>query len=146
MSPMVWVIILIVCLVYEFVRADLYGASGALGALAGLIAYAFSLHVAIQVGIAVIVIALMIFEARPIGMKYVNKIKKHNKMLDLEGRDGIVICRIDNAQGLGIVNIGGSEWSARSNRPNTVFNEGDVVTVVAMRDGKAYVDYRKDRR
>ena len=39
--------------------------------------------------------------------------------------------------------INGHEWAARSNRPNAIFNEGEVVTVRAMRDGKAYVDYKR---
>lgn len=143
MSPMVWVVLLIAFLVYEFVKANLYGACGAAGALLGLVAYAFSLHPVLQVLIAIAVCAAMIFGFRPIGMKYVNKIKQHNKMLDLEGADAVVICRIDNAQGVGVVNIGGREWAARSNRPNAIFNEGEVVTVRAMRDGKAYVDYKR---
>lgn len=143
MSPMVWVVLLIGFLIFEFVKANLYGLCGAAGCLAGIIAFAFSLHPAIQIVIAIAVAMLLIFTARPVGMKYVNRIKKHNKMLDLEGSDAIVICKIDNAQGVGVVNIAGSEWAARSNRPNAVFNEGEVVKVIAMRNGKAYVDYKK---
>ena len=131
MSPMVWVVLLLACLVYEFIKANLFGACGAIGAVAGLIAYAFSVHPILQFLIALFVCGALIFTARPVGMKYVNKIKQHNKMLDLEGSDAIVICRIDNAQGVGVVNIAGHEWSARSNRPNAIFNEGEVVTVKA---------------
>lgn len=143
MSPMVWVVLILAGLVVEFVRADLFGACGAIGALGGLIAYAFSLHPVFQILIVIVICAALVFLARPVGMKYVNRIKKHNKMIDLEGSDAIVICRIDNAQGVGVVNINGHEWAARSNRPNAIFNEGEVVTVRAMRDGKAYVDYKR---
>lgn len=143
MSPMIWAVLIIAFLIWEFVKADLYGVCGALGSVGGLIAFALSLHPVLQVVIAIAIAALLVVFARPVGMKYVNRIKKHNKMLDLEGSDAIVICRVDNAQGVGVVNICGKEWSARSNRPNTVFNEGEVVKVIAMRNGKAYVDYKR---
>lgn len=143
MSPMVWVVLLLIALVFEFIRADLFGACGAIGAISGLLANVFSVHPVIQILIVLGVCAALVYFARPVGMKYVNRIKKHNKMIDLEGSDAIVICRIDNAQGVGVVNINGHEWAARSNRPNAIFNEGEVVTVRAMRDGKAYVDYKR---
>ena len=38
MTPVIWLTILIICLVIEFVRIELIGACGAVGALAGLIA------------------------------------------------------------------------------------------------------------
>lgn len=143
MSPMVWVVLLIAFLIFEFVKANLYGVCGAAGCLGGIVAFAFSLHPVLQFVIAIAIAAILIFTVRPVGMKYVNKIKKHNAMLSLEGSDAIVICRIDNAQSVGVVNIAGHEWAARSNRPNTVFNEGEVVKVIAMRNGKAYVDYKR---
>ena len=145
MSPMVWAVLLIAFLIFEFVKANLYGACGAAGCVGGIIAFAFSLHPVLQFVIAAAIAVVLIFTVRPIGMKYVNRIKKHNAMLSLEGSDAIVICRVDNAQGVGVVNIAGREWSARSNRPNTVFNEGEVVKVIAMRNGKAYVDYRNKK-
>jgi membrane protein implicated in regulation of membrane protease activity len=65
--------------------------------------------------------------------------------MELEGCDAIMTCRIDNAAGLGVVRIGGRNWSARSNRPNAVINEGEVVTVVTMRGNVAYVDYKRTK-
>ena len=60
--------------------------------------------------------------------------------MDLEGRDAIVTCRIDNMADEGIVRIGNKNWAARSNRPNDVINEGEVVRVIKMRGSVAYVD------
>ena len=65
--------------------------------------------------------------------------------MDLEGCDAIVTCRIDNAAGLGVVRIGAKNWSARSNRPNAVINEGELVTVIKMRGNVAYVDYKRKK-
>ncbi len=142
---MIWMTVLIKCLVVEFIRIELYGACGAVGAIAGIIAYAFGLNDILQIGIAVIVTAFLLVVVRPVGMKYVMRARREKQLMELEGCDAVVTCRIDNNTQNGVVRIGGRNWSARSNRPNAVINEGEVVTVVAMRGDVAYVDYKKTK-
>ncbi|MCR5673709.1 MAG: NfeD family protein [Lachnospiraceae bacterium] len=143
MTPMIWLIILIICLVIEFVRIELIGACGGIGALAGLIVCILGFGNIWQIAAAVAVAVLLFVYVRPIGMKYVMRARREKRLMELEGCDAIVTCRIDNAAGLGVVRIGQKNWSARSNRPNAVINEGEVVTVIAMRGNVAYVDYKK---
>ena len=140
MKVSAWLIILIICLVIEFIRIELIGACGAAGALAGLIAAAAGLDTIWQILIAVGIAAFLFVFVRPAGMKYVMRARHEKKLMELEGREGVVTCRIDNASGLGVIRIGDRNWSARSNRPNAVINEGEVVTVIAMRGNVAYVD------
>ena len=140
---MIWLIILIVCLVIEFIKIELIGACGACGSLAGLAACLFGLGSIWQILIAIAVTAIMFVWVRPIGMKYVMRARREKELMELEGCDAIVTARISNAEGLGVVRIGGKNWSARSNRPNAVIREGEVVTVIKMRGNVAYVDYRK---
>ena len=142
---MIWMIVLIVCLVVEFIRIELYGACGAVGAVAGVIAYAFGLNDFLQIAIALAVAAFLVAVVRPVGMKYVMRARREKKLMELEGCDAVVTCRIDNASENGVVRIGGRNWSARRNRPNAVINEGEVVTVVAMRGDVAYVDYKRTK-
>ncbi len=143
MTPMIWLIILIICLVIEFIRIELIGACGAVGALAGLLACIFDLATFIQIGIAIAVAAAMLILVRPVGMKYVMRARRERMLMDMEGCDAIVTARIDNAAGVGVVRIGNRNWQARSNRPNAIINEGEVVTVIAMRGNIAYVDYKR---
>ncbi len=145
MTPMIWLIILIICLVIEFIKIELVGACGAIGALAGLICGLFGLGSVWQIVVAVAVAVFLFVYVRPIGMKYVMRARREKELMDLEGCDAIVTCRIDNAAGLGVVRIGNKNWSARSNRPNAVINEGEVVTVIKMRGNVAYVDLRTKR-
>lgn len=145
MTPMIWMIVLIVCLVIEFIRIELYGACGAVGAIAGVIAYAAGLNDFLQIAIALAVAAFLVVVVRPVGMKYVMRARREKQLMELEGCDAVVTCRIDNASQNGVVRIGGRNWSARSNRPNAVINEGEVVTVVAMRGDVAYVDYKRTK-
>ncbi len=142
---MIWLVIIIICLVIEFIKIELIGVCGAIGALCGLVSGLFGLGSIWQVFIALAVAALLFVYVRPIGMKYVMRARREKDLMDLEGRDAVVTCRIDNAQGLGVVRIGGKNWSARSNRPNAVISEGEVVTVIKMRGNVAYVDIRKEK-
>ena len=145
MTPMIWLIILIICLVIEFIRIELIGACGAVGAIAGLVVCLFGLGGVWQVLIAVAVAVLLIVTVRPIGMKYVMRARREKQIMELEGCDAIVTCRIDNATRSGVVRIGGRNWAARSNRPNGIINEGEVVTVITMRGDVAYVDLKKSK-
>lgn len=143
MTPMVWLIILIICLVIEFVRIELIGACGAGGALVGLVLNILGLNPLLQVAAAVAVAVFLFIVVRPAGMKYVMRARREKQLMELEGRDAIVTVRIDNTNDSGVVRIGNKNWSARSNRPNGIIAEGEVVTVVAMRGNVAYVDRKR---
>ena len=143
MTPMVWLIILIICLVIEFVRIELIGACGAGGALVGLVLNILGFNPFLQIAAAVAVAVFLFIVVRPAGMKYVIRARREKQLMELEGRDAIVTVRIDNTNDSGVVRIGNKNWSARSNRPNGIIDEGEVVTVVAMRGNVAYVDRKR---
>lgn len=143
MTPMVWLIILIICLVIEFIRIELIGACGAGGALVGLVLNILGLNPFLQIAAAVAVAVFLFIVVRPAGMKYVMRARREKQLMELEGRDAIVTVRIDNTNDSGVVRIGNKNWSARSNRPNGIITEGEVVTVVAMRGNVAYVDRKR---
>lgn len=144
--PTVWMGIMLVLLGIEFIRMELFGACGAIGALCGLISYAVGLPLIAQIGIAVVVTVILVVGVRPIGMKYVNRMRKESQIQQLVGSDAIVVCAIDNSQGVGVVTINGKQWSARSHRPNAIIPAGQVVTVVAMNNNTAIVDDNKRNR
>lgn len=143
MTPMIWLTIIIVFLVIEFIRIELLGACGAIGALGGLIACIAELNTFLQIVICVCITGFLLIVVRPVGMKYVMNARREKQLMELEGCDAIVTCRIDNMAGSGVVRIGNKNWGARCNRPNAVINEGEVVKVIKMRGNVAYVDYKK---
>ena len=143
MTPMVWLIILIICLVIEFVRIELIGACGAGGALVGLVLNILGFNPFLQIAAAVAVAVFLFIVVRPVGMKYIMRARREKQLMELEGRDAIVTVRIDNTNESGVVRIGNKNLSARSNRPNGIIDEGEVVTVVAMRGNVAYVDRKR---
>ena len=139
---MVWIGIMLAALVAEFITMELFGAFAAAGALAGLVANAFGLPTVLQACIAVAVGVVLALLLRPVGMKYINKMRRDNKLQSMVGADAIVISTINNAQGVGMVTINGKQWSAKSHRPNAVIHAGQVVKVVAMNHNTAIVDDR----
>lgn len=146
MSPMIWVIIIVACLLLEIVKMEFVGICGAFGAIAGLIVNLKGLNLYIQIIVAIVFAFCMMVGLRPIGLKYINRIKKEGRLQELVGRDAIVTALIDNAQGVGVVSVAGKQWSARSNRPNAVIKEGTVVKIIAMKKDVAIVDDRKRNR
>lgn len=142
----VWIVLIIALLVVELIKMELVGACGAVGSACGLIAYFLGLNWYFQVPIAIIVTLLLIVLVRPIGLKYVNRMKKESDKQNLVGLDAIVLTTIDNAQGVGVVSINGKQWSAKSHRPNTVISAGTLVKVVAMNKNTAIVDDRVRKR
>ncbi len=146
MTQTMWLVIIIVCLVVEFIRIELFGACGAIGALGGFIMCLTGFNTFLQIGVAVFIAGFLLVVVRPVGMKYVMRARREKKLMELEGRDAIVTCRIDNMSDSGVIRIGNKNWAARSNRPNDVINEGEVVRVIAMRGDVAYVDHRRERR
>lgn len=145
MTPGIWVVILLIALIAEFVTMELYGACVSVGAIGALVGYLFGLNIFLQLIILVAITGFLLVVARPVGMKYVSRIKKESRRLSLVGADAVVICAIDNSAGVGVVAINGTQWQAKSHRPNAIIREGEVVKVVAMNGNVAIVDDMKRR-
>lgn len=142
----VWMIIIVLLLVLEFIKMELYGACIAIGSLGAAIASIFGLNIGFQILIAVVISMLLIVFVRPIGMKYVSRMKKETMRQKMVGADAIVSRKIDNAEGTGMVIINGTEWAAKSHRPNAVIQPGTLTKVVAMNRDVAIVDDRVRNR
>lgn len=138
-----WLLALLALLAFEFLRMDLYGACAAIGAIGAIIVCAFDLHLIIQLAVFVVITMLLVLFVRPIGFKYIHRMKKDSDMQNLVGKDAIVISKIDNEQGVGLVLIDGRQWSAKSHRPNAVIPAGTLTKVVVMRGDVAIVDDMK---
>ena len=138
MTPMIWLIILIICLVIEFIRIELIGACGAVGAIAGLVVCLFGLGGVWQVLIAVAVAVLLIVTVRPIGMKYVMRARREKQIMELEGCDAIVTCRIDNATRSGVVRIGAFPPSTITGGISTSASEPLYLAMLALPSSSLY--------
>ena len=140
MNPTIWLVLFIIILSVEIVSMDLMAASFAPGALVAAIMCFFELPAWMEILAFIVISAPMLIFVRPVLAKYMHRQKKQARLDRLIGSDGVVICEIYNAHGVGVVNIGGREYRARSHRPNAVISEGSKIKVVAMRGDTAIVD------
>lgn len=138
-------VLLIVLLVVELITMTLMAGCAAVGLTVAIILKVLGQPLWIQAAAGVIVTLALLIMVRPYLARHLNKSTKQSKNMKLIGADAIVICEIDNSQGVGVVNVSGKEWSARTKHPNRVIREGNVVTVVAMNGDVAIVDDRVRR-
>lgn len=139
-----WLVILVVLVVIELLTMGLTTVWFAGGALVATIAALFHAPFALQIILFLIVSALLLFFTRPLAVKYFNKDRVRTNAESLVGRQAIVISEIDNLQGIGQVNVGGMEWSARTKSDEVKLPVGTVATVLAINGVKLIVEERKE--
>jgi membrane protein implicated in regulation of membrane protease activity len=96
----------------------------------------------LQVILFLIVSAILLFFTRPLAVKYFNKDRVRTNAESLVGCQAIVISEIDNLQGIGQVNVGGMEWSAKTSVDGITLPVGTVATVLAISGVKLVVEER----
>ena len=72
-------------------------------------------------------------------MKYFNKDRVRTNAESLIGHIAIVMSEIDNLQNIGLVNVGGQEWSARSSVDEVKIPAGSVVEILSISGVKLIV-------
>ena len=86
---------------------------------------------------------VLIIFTRPLAVRYFNKDRVRTNAESLVGRQAIVISEIDNLQGIGQVNVGGMEWSARTRIDGVRLQVGTVTTILGINGVKLIVEERK---
>ena len=97
----VWLAILIILVVIEIFTLGLTTIWFAGGALVAILVAALGGPVWLQIIIAAVVSAVLLFFTRPIAMKYFNRDRERTNAESLVGRQAIVISEINNLQGIG---------------------------------------------
>lgn len=139
-----WLVILVVLVVIELLTMGLTTVWFAGGALVATVAALLHAPFALQIILFLIVSVLLLFFTRPLAVKYFNKDRVRTNAESLVGRQAIVISEIDNLQGIGQVNVGGMEWSARTRMDGIKLPVGTVTTVLAINGVKLIVEERKE--
>lgn len=140
----VWLVILVVLVIIELLTMGLTTVWFAGGALVAAIASVFQIPFSLQIILFLLVSAVLLFFTRPLAVKYFNKDRIRTNAESLVGRQAIVISEIDNLQGVGQVNVGGMEWSARTKEDGMKLPVGTVTTVLAINGVKLVVEERKE--
>ena len=139
-----WLVVLVVLVIIELLTMGLTTVWFAGGALIATVAALFHAPLALQVILFLLVSALLLFFTRPLAVKYFNKDRVRTNAESLVGHQAIVISEIDNLQGIGQVNVGGMEWSARTRIDGVKLPVGTVTTVLGINGVKLVVEERKE--
>ncbi len=139
-----WLVVLVALVVIELLTMGLTTVWFAGGAFVATIAALFHAPLFLQIILFLVVSALLLFFTRPLAVKYFNKDRIRTNAESLVGRQAIVISEIDNLQGIGQVNVGGMEWSARTRVDGVRLPIGTVATVLAINGVKLIVEERKE--
>lgn len=142
----IWLAILILLIVIEIFTLGLTTIWFAGGALSAIIVAALSGPVWLQVLVAGIVSAMLLFFTRPLAMKYFNRDRERTNAESLVGRQAIVIGEINNLRGTGQVTINGMEWTARSIMDGQTIETGEVVVIRGINGVKLLVESEKTIR
>ena len=140
----VWLILLVILVVIELIKMGLTTIWFAGGALAAALISIPGTPLALQILVFLIVSAVLLYFTRPVAVKYFNRDRIRTNVESMVGRQAIVISEINNLEGIGQVNTGGMEWSARSSYHNVILPVGAVVTVLGVDGVKLIVEERKE--
>ena len=140
----VWLVLLVILVVVELITMGLTTIWFAGGALAAALISIPGTPLALQILVFLVVSVLLLYFTRPVAVKYFNRDRIRTNVESMVGRQAIVISEINNLEGIGQVNTGGMEWSARSSYHNVVLPVGTVVTVLGVDGVKLIVEERKE--
>ncbi len=129
MNPIVWLILLIICIVIELISLGLTTIWFAGGALVAYIANVAGANLLVQIVLFFAVSLVLLFFTRPLAQKYINKGTFKTNVEAISGKTAKVIEEIDNINATGKAVIDGEEWMARSADDEEIFKEGELVTV-----------------
>ena len=109
-----WLILMIGMVVLELSTAQMVSIWFAIGALGALIATYLGAEIWLQIIIFLVVSGIALVATRPFVKKLTAGKKVPTNADRYVGRKGVVTATVDNQQGVGLVKIEGSVWSARS--------------------------------
>ena len=139
MMVWIWVALLALFIIIEASTAQLLTIWFAVGSLAALITTFITDNIVIQVIVFVVVSAIALAITRPL-VKKMTKTQKQPTNADMYiGKDAVVTEDINNLEAKGLVKVGGSVWTARTEVDNYTIPAGAHVTVIKIEGVKLIV-------
>lgn len=139
MHAIIWLILFIVLVVFEFATMGLTTIWFAAGSLVAFFASLFHATWWVQFVLFIIVSLVMLIFTRPFAMKYINRNTTKTNADSIIGMNARVIAVIDNEQASGYVTINGAEWAARST-DGAVIPVDTIVQVKSIEGVKVIVE------
>ena len=134
-----WLAAMIGLLVLEAMVPGLVSIWFAIGAFAALLSAMLNAPLWLQIVWFVVVSVAALWFTRPLVKKYVNGRVQPTNADVVIGKDAVVIEDIDNIRGTGAVNVGGKDWTARSEADDISIAGGEIVEILRIEGVKLIV-------
>ena len=138
MNTILWLGLMVLFLVVEAATVTMISLWFAGGALAALVVSATGGPVGFQVGVFLVVSAVLLALLRPLARKHFTPKLTKTNVDSVIGMEGYVTGDIDNVAATGTVKLGAMEWTARSATGEKI-STGALVKVEKIEGVKAFV-------
>lgn len=136
----VWLVLLLVSIIVEFLTTSLVSIWFAFGCLVAAVMALIGVPIFAQIISFAIVSILIMAVIRPIAKEYFNNKTIETNAGSVVGKHARVTGVIDNLLGTGTVVVEGMEWSARSSFDEVKISVGETVTIKAIDGVKLIVE------
>lgn len=133
MPEFLWLALLIVFLVVEWATVGLFSIWFAGGALVAMLIAAAGGGVFWQISAFLAVSALLLVLTRPLAVKFINTKKEKTNYEGIIGKIVRITGKVDNYSQTGSANVGGQEWTARSEDDMVILEAGTLAKVVNIK-------------
>lgn len=135
----IWVALLATFIIIEASTAQLLTIWFAVGSFAALVSTFITDNIIAQVIVFVVVSAIALVVTRPLVKKMTKATKQPTNADMYIGKEAIVTEDINNLEAKGLVKVGGSVWTARTEVDNYTIPAGSHVTVIKIEGVKLIV-------
>ena len=135
----IWVALLATFIIIEASTAQLLTIWFAVGSFAALVSTFITDNIIAQVIVFVVVSAIALVVTRPLVKKMTKATKQPTNADMYIGKEAIVTEDINNLEAKGLVKVGGSVWTARTEVDNFTIPAGSHVTVIKIEGVKLIV-------
>ncbi len=142
--PLVWFVLMVICLIIESETVSLVSIWFAGGALAALILSLFSLSPVVQIVVFLLVGGALLAALRPFAKRHFSHKLTATNVDAIPGKTATVLMEIDNLAETGQIKLGGLEWTARSTSGRPI-PAGTIVVVDRIEGVKAFVSPAKGK-
>lgn len=139
METIFWLILFVVLLVIEILTMGLTTVWFAGGALVAFILAFIGFDLPVQIIFFLLVSIALLVLTRPIAIKFFNQERQKTNAESLIGKKAIVLEKIDTLRGVGVVEVNGMEWSAKTDDSEDVIEVGEVVIIEGIQGVKLIV-------
>ena len=132
LMQILWLCVIVLAVIVEVITSGIVSIWFVPSAFVSLILTVFNVSAGIQIAVFFVLSFCFLFSFKLLSK---NKLMRKGAKLNLDaiiGEKAIVVDRIHNIAGSGQVKVHNQIWSARSSDPNAIFEEGDIVSVVAI--------------